>query len=126
MMRPKVLVVEDNEDNRCFVRQLMEMLDVTLVEAANGLEAVQLARDEAPAVILMDLSLPVMNGWEAAAALKADPATAKLPIIALTAHAMAGDEEKARAAGCDEYVTKPVDIARLFAVLGHYLGGKTP
>lgn len=106
----KVLHVEDLEDNRGIVRQLARRMGVTLLEAGDGLEGVEMARRELPDVILMDLSLPLMDGWEATTQLKADPSTCRIPVIALTAHAMAGDEQRARAAGCDGYVAKPIDL----------------
>lgn len=106
----KILHVEDLEDNRGIVRQLARRMGVTLLEAGDGLEGVNIARQELPHCILMDLSLPIMDGWEATTQLKADPATRHIPVIALTAHAMAGDEQRARAAGCDDYVAKPIDL----------------
>ena len=106
----KILHVEDLEDNRGIVRQLARRMGVTLLEAGDGLEGVAIARRELPDVILMDLSLPIMDGWEATTQLKADPETRHIPVIALTAHAMAGDEQRARAAGCDGYVAKPIEL----------------
>ena len=106
-----ILHVEDLEDNRGIVRQLARRMGVRLLEAGDGLEGLTIARRELPNAILMDLSLPIMDGWEATTQLKADPATRHIPVIALTAHAMAGDEQRARAAGCDDYVAKPIDLA---------------
>ena len=106
-----ILHVEDLEDNRGIVRQLARRMGVRLLEAGDGLEGLTIARREIPNAILMDLSLPIMDGWEATTQLKADPATRHIPVIALTAHAMAGDEQRARAAGCDDYVAKPIDLA---------------
>lgn len=118
-----VLLVEDSEDNRGIVRQLVEDFfdDVRLVEADNGADGVKQARELHPDLILLDLSLPIMNGWEAAQVLKGDPVTAKIPVIALTAHAMSGDEARARAAGCDDYVTKPIELMPFQALLARYL-----
>src|SRR3546814_2738415 len=93
-----------------------------VIIAADGAEAVTMAQTGAPALILMDLSLPVLDGWEATRRLKADPATRGIPVIALTAHAMAGDREAALAAGCDEFETKPVDLARLIGTIERRLG----
>jgi two-component system cell cycle response regulator DivK len=121
---PTILLVEDSEDNRGIIRELAEDMEVNLLEADNGLDGVTLARAEHPDLILMDLSLPVMNGWEATSRLKADPATAGIPVIALTAHAMEGDERKAREAGCDAYVTKPISILPFQAMLEDYLAGR--
>lgn len=121
MASPSILLVEDNEDNRALIRQVAELVEVALFEAHNGLEGVQLAREIVPTVILMDLSLPVMTGWEATAMLKSDPATSAVPIIALTAHAMEGDEARAREAGCDGFVTKPIHLQNLMAVIESYL-----
>jgi CheY-like chemotaxis protein len=111
----KVLVVEDNEVNqRILVRRLTKRgWDVVL--ASDGGEGVAKARTEAPHLILMDMSLPVLDGWEATRQLKAAPETQTIPIIALTAHAMVGDREKAMAAGCDDYDTKPIEFDRLLA-----------
>jgi CheY-like chemotaxis protein len=95
--------------------------DYEIAIAVNGAEGVELAAAEKPDLILMDLSLPVMDGWEATRRLKGDEALKSIPIIALTAHAMQGDEEKARAAGCDNYLTKPIDEDKLFDMLRTYL-----
>jgi two-component system, cell cycle response regulator DivK len=110
----RILCVEDNEDNIYLVKMRLEMIegfDITV--AKDGAEGVNLAATDPPDLILMDLNLPVMDGWEAARRLKADQRTASIPIIALTAHAMAGDRERALAAGCDEFDTKPIDFDRL-------------
>lgn len=123
---PRVLLVEDNEDNRGIIRQVAEMMEFELIEAGNGLEGVERAQADRPDLIVLDLSLPVLDGWEAARRLKADARTASIPIVALTAHAMAGDEARARQAGCDGYVTKPLDIARFQALLDGYLRGEGP
>jgi len=113
---PKILYVEDNEDNLFMLSLRFEALvGYEVVSAADGSEALAKAMLEKPDLILMDLNLPVMDGWEVARRLKAEPATRQVPIIALTAHAMAGDREKALAAGCDDFDTKPVEFKRLLA-----------
>lgn len=109
----KVLVVEDNEMNRDMLSRRLERRGFEVVIAVDGAEGVALAKSELPDIVLMDMSLPVMNGWEATRAIKADPATGKMPVIALTAHSMPGDREKAMEAGCDDYDVKPVELPRL-------------
>jgi CheY-like chemotaxis protein len=109
----KILIVEDNEMNRDMLSRRLERRGFTVVLAADGDEGVKAARDESPDLILMDMSLPVMNGWEATRIIRADAATAAIPVIALTAHSMPGDREKAMEAGCNDYDTKPVDLERL-------------
>ena len=109
----KILLVEDNEMNRDMLARRLEKRGFRMVIAVDGAGGVALARSEHPDLILMDMSLPVIDGWEATRQLRADPATAAVPIIALTAHAMAEDREKAIAAGCNEYETKPVDLSSL-------------
>ena len=116
----KVLVVEDVDFNRELVVQLLED-KYHVIEAVNGQEGVELAERERPELILMDLSLPVMDGWEATRRLKANDDLRSIPVIALTAHAMAGDEEKALAAGCDDYLVKPLDEDELMARIAKYL-----
>jgi CheY-like chemotaxis protein len=110
---PKVLLVEDNEMNRDMLSRRLERKGYEIVIAVDGGEGLAKARSDAPVLILMDMSLPVVDGWEATRQLKADPATQHIPIIGLTAHAMAGDREKCLAAGCDDYDTKPVELPRL-------------
>ena len=117
----KILVVEDVEVNRDLVVQLLED-DYEVIEAVNGEEAVTLAEKERPDLILMDLSLPVMDGWEATRKIKSNDDLKSVPIIALTAHAMKGDEEKAKQAGCNDYLPKPIDENELFAKIAKYLG----
>jgi len=109
----KILLVEDNEMNRDMLSRRLQRRGYDVVMAEDGQEGVVLAEKETPDVILMDMSLPVVDGWDAARKLKASAATQGIPIIALTAHAMSGDREKALEAGCDDYDTKPVDFARL-------------
>jgi len=117
----KILVVEDVDFNRDLLVQLLED-DYEVIEAANGQEGVKLAERERPDLMLMDLSLPVMDGWEATRQLKANDKLRSIPVIALTAHAMKGDEEKALAAGCDDYLVKPLDEDELIAKIQKYLG----
>ena len=112
---PKILLVEVNEMNRDMLARRLEKRGYAVVIAVDGQSGVALARAKKPDLILMDMSLPIIDGWEASRQLKADPAVAAIPIIALTAHAMAEDREKALAAGCNEYETKPVDLASLLA-----------
>ena len=110
---PRILLVEDNEMNRDMLSRRLERRGFEVVIAIDGAEGVAKSRSEHPDLVLMDMSLPVMNGWEATRAIKADPATSSLPVIALTAHSMAGDREKAMEAGCNDYDVKPVDLPRL-------------
>jgi two-component system, cell cycle response regulator DivK len=119
----KILIVEDVEFNRDLIVQLLEdTYDV--LTAADGAEGLQLAARERPDLILMDLSLPVIDGWEATRRLKANAVLHDIPIIALSAHAMMGDREKALQSGCDEYLSKPLDEDLLFAKLARFLGQK--
>src|ERR671933_518447 len=110
---PKVLLVEDNEMNRDMLSRRLERRGYEVVLAVDGQQGVDLARTAQPAVVLMDMSLPVLDGGKAPRQIKAAPETAGIPVIALTAHAMGGDREKALAVGCDDYDTKPVDLPRL-------------
>ncbi len=119
----KILLVEDNEMNRDMLSRRLERRGYEVVIAVDGAEGVRMAQAEAPALILMDMSLPVLDGWEATRQIKAAPATGGIPIIALTAHAMSGDREKAIEAGCDDFDTKPVDLPRLLAKIDALLGG---
>ena len=112
---PKILMVEDNEMNRDMLSRRLERRGFTVVMAVDGAEGVAMSKTEHPDLILMDMSLPIMNGWEATRAVRADAATEAIPVIALTAHSMPGDREKAMEAGCDDYDTKPVDLPRLLA-----------
>jgi CheY-like chemotaxis protein len=116
----RILIVEDVELNRDLLVQLLEE-EYEIMTAADGAAGLEVARREEPDLILMDLSLPVMDGWEATRRLKAEEATRAIPVIALTAHAMRGDEEQARACGCDDYLTKPIDEDELFARLARHL-----
>ena len=110
---PRILLVEDNEMNRDMLSRRLERRGFEVVIVIDGAEGVAKSKSEHPDLVLMDMSLPVMNGWEATRAIKADPATSSLPVIALTAHSMAGDREKAMEAGCDDYDVKPVELPRL-------------
>ena len=109
----KILLIEDNELNRDMLSRRLVKRGYDVAIAVDGEQGLAMARSETPALILMDMSLPGMDGWEATRQIKATPATRAIPVIALTAHAMAGDREKAIAAGCDDFDTKPVDLARL-------------
>lgn len=109
----RILLVEDNVVNREMLTRRLERRDFEVVYAVDGEQALDKARTESPDLILMDMSLPLMDGWEATRRLKADPETESIPVIALTAHAMDGDRREAMDAGCDDYDTKPVDLDRL-------------
>lgn len=109
----RILLVEDNEMNRDMLSRRLSRRGFEVLIAENGQSGVDLAVSEQPDLVLMDMSLPVMDGWEATRRLKADPGTSAIPIIALTAHAMASDRELALAAGCDDYDSKPVELSRL-------------
>jgi CheY-like chemotaxis protein len=120
----KILLVEDNEMNRDMLSRRLERKGYQIVIAVDGGEGVARATVDAPDLILMDMSLPVLDGWDATRRLKSDPATAHIPVIALTAHAMAGDRERAAEAGCDDYDTKPIDLPRLLGKVESLLQGK--
>jgi len=123
----KILYVEDNEDNIYMLKSRLTRAGHTVVIATDGAQGVAMAASERPDLVLMDLSLPVLDGWEAARRIKAAPETNRIPIIALTAHAMAGDQEKALAAGCDDFDTKPVDMPRLLGKIhALVLAGSAP
>jgi CheY-like chemotaxis protein len=108
-----ILLVEDNEMNRDMLTRRLTRRGYEVINAVDGEQAVAMAQSESPDLILMDMSLPVVDGWEATRRIKADPRTADIPLIALTAHAMSGDRDRAMQAGCDDYDTKPVDLNRL-------------
>ncbi len=114
-MAAKILIVEDNEMNRDMLARRLERRGYETATAADGLEAIERAQAVSPDLILLDLSLPEIDGWEVARRLKAEPCTARIPIIALTAHAMAGDRDEAITAGCIDYETKPVEFERLLS-----------
>jgi two-component system cell cycle response regulator DivK len=119
---PKILLVEDNEMNRDMLSRRLERRGYEVVIAVDGQQGVDMARVEKPDLVLMDMSLPVLDGWEATRRLKAEADTRGVPIIALTAHAMAGDREKAMEAGCDDYDTKPIELPRLLGKIEELLG----
>ena len=120
----KILIVEDVEFNVDLLVQLLED-DYELVTAGDGAAGIALAESERPDLILMDMSLPVLDGWEATRQIKANPALTSIPVIALTAHAMQGDEEKARACGCNDYLTKPIDEDCLFEKIEQLIGSRS-
>jgi two-component system cell cycle response regulator DivK len=120
-MSKRILVVEDQEDNRAILRDLLSMAGYELIEAGDGAEGVELARRERPDLILMDIQLPVIDGYEATRRIKGEPALKSIPIIAVTSYALSGDEAKARAAGCDGYVTKPFSPRDLLARVREYI-----
>ena len=121
----KILLIEDNEMNRDMLTRRLQKQGYEMVTAVDGEEGVAKAQAEGPALILMDMSLPGIDGWEATRRLKAAPETRKIPIIALTAHAMSDDREKALAAGCDDFDTKPVELPRLLSKIQALLGTET-
>jgi two-component system, cell cycle response regulator DivK len=120
----KVLLVEDNEMHRDMLARRLVRRGFEVVSAVNGKQGVDLARSEKPDIILMDMSLPIMDGWDATRCVKSDDATRSVPVIALTARAMSGDREKAIEAGCDDYDTKPVEFDRLIGKIERLLGNE--
>jgi CheY-like chemotaxis protein len=121
----KILYVEDNEDNVYMLKMRLELIEgFEIAVATDGAEAISAVTADSPDIILMDLNVPVINGWEATRRIKADPKTSGIPVIALSAHAMAGDRERALAAGCDDFDTKPIDFDRLLnkmrKLVGHH------
>ena len=118
----KILLVEDNEMNRDMLSRRLERKGLEVIIAVDGQAGVDMASSTNPDIILMDLSLPVIDGWEATRRIKANSATQGIPVIALTAHAMAGDEQKALDAGCDDYDTKPVDFKSLLGKIESFIG----
>jgi CheY-like chemotaxis protein len=121
-----ILLVEDNEDNRIIYATALRYAGFDVLEAVTGTEGIQQARDEVPDLILMDISVPEIDGWEATAILKADPLTRHIPIIAVTAHALPEDAERSRKAGCDSYLAKPISPALLLAEIDRRFGRTTP
>ena len=117
---PKILLVEDNEMNRDMLSRRLTRRGYEVLIAVDGQQGVDLATSAQPALVLMDMSLPVIDGWEATRRIKASDTTRHIPVIALTAHAMAGDREQALAAGCDDYDTKPIDLERLLPKIQKY------
>jgi CheY-like chemotaxis protein len=120
---PRILLVEDNEMNRDMLSRRLERRGYEVLVAVDGQSGVEMAQAESPDLILMDMSLPVLDGWEATRRLKSDPVTRGIPVVALTAHAMAGDHAKAMDAGCDDYDTKPIELPRLLGKITTLLGG---
>jgi two-component system cell cycle response regulator DivK len=122
-MTKRILIVEDQEDLRGMLRDLLSGTGYTVIEAADGEAGVAKAKSERPDLVLMDIQMPVIDGYEATRRIKADPALQPVPIVAVSSFAMKGDEEKARAAGCDNYVTKPYSPLQLLKIIRGYLGG---
>ena len=122
---PTVLLVEDNEMNRDMLSRRLMRRGFDVLTAIDGEQGVRMAKSEKPDLILMDMSLPVLDGWGAARQIKAEASTQSIPLIALTAHAMAGDRDKALAAGCDDYDTKPIELTRLLQKMGNLLNERT-
>ncbi len=119
---PKILLVEDNELNRDMLSRRLERRGFQVLIAVDGAQGVAMAQSEAPDLVLMDMSLPLVDGWEATRRLKAAPETRAVPIIALTSHAMVGDRDKAIEAGCDDYDTKPIELPRLLEKINRLIG----
>lgn len=120
-MSKRILVVEDQEDNRQIIRDLLSTTDYQIIEAANGEEALAAVARERPDLILMDIQMPILDGYEATRRIKADPRLSSIPIIAVTSYALSGDDEKARAAGCNDYVPKPYSPRQLLMKIRQYL-----
>ena len=121
-MTTRILLVEDNEMNRDMLSRRLQKKGFEVICAPDGEVAVEMARTQQPALVVMDLSLPILDGWEATRRIKADPDTRAIPVLVLTAHAMEMDRERALAAGCDDFDTKPVDMTRLLGKIGRLLG----
>ncbi|MEO5903745.1 MAG: response regulator [Gemmatimonadaceae bacterium] len=122
----RILLVEDNEMNRDMLSRRLQKRGYEVLIAVDGQLGVEMAQAESPDLILMDMSLPVMDGWEATRSLKAAPETSSIPVIALTAHAMSTDRERALEAGCDDYDTKPIELPRLLGKIEALIGGNRP
>ncbi|MGI8819972.1 MAG: response regulator [Chthoniobacterales bacterium] len=120
---PRILLVEDNEMNRDMLSRRLQRRGYEVLLAVDGPSGVEMAQSQSPDLVLMDMSLPVLDGWEATRRLKANPATRSIPVIALTAHAMSSDHDKALEAGCDDYDTKPVELPRLLSKIETLLSG---
>ena len=120
-MTKRILIVEDHEDARRILRDMLETTDYELVEAENGEQALAVVARQRPDLILMDIQLPILDGYEATRRIKADPALRSIPIIAVTSYALSGDEAKARAAGCDDFIPKPYSPRQLLAKVRQYL-----
>ncbi len=123
---PKILIIEDNEENRDALARRLRRRGFDVIMAANGMDGLTMAQSEKPDLVLMDMNMPELDGWEATRRLKAAPESAAIPVIALTAHALAGDRERAIAAGCAEYHTKPVDLAALLTQIETILHQQAP
>jgi CheY-like chemotaxis protein len=123
---PKILLVEDNEMNRDMLSRRLVRRGFEVIIAVDGQQGIDMANTQAPDLVLMDMSLPVIDGWQAATQLKSAGATKKIPVIALTAHAMTGDRERALLAGCDDYDTKPIELDRLLGKIQTLLGSRPP
>jgi two-component system, cell cycle response regulator DivK len=124
MNNRRILVVEDNRDNMTLITDILEASDYIVITADDGQAGVSLAVSEQPNLILMDLSLPIMDGWTATREIKRNDAIKNIPIIALTAHAMSGDREQALSAGCDDYITKPINVPELLMKITKLLAAK--
>ena len=122
MSTRRILIVEDNRDNMTLIVDVLFSLDYEVIQATDGEKGIELAQSERPDLILMDLSLPRMDGWTATRHIKAQDTLKAIPIIALTAHAMVGDRERALEAGCDDYISKPINLQELVTKLTQYLG----
>ena len=122
-MSKKILVVEDTEDNRQILRDLLGMAGYDMVEAHDGAQGVAMAAEHKPDLILMDIQMPVLDGYEATRRIKADPALAGIPIVAVTSYALSGDEQKTRDAGCDAYIAKPYSPRQMLAKVRELIGG---
>ena len=122
----RVLLVEDNLDNQVIYRMILEHYGYEVIEAGDGRTGVELARDRRPDIVLMDISLPVMDGWDATRILKGDPATAAIPVIALTAHALRSDEAKAQEIGFDAFIRKPAEPKLVLQMVQRFVGGAAP
>jgi two-component system, cell cycle response regulator DivK len=122
MSKGRVLVIEDNQDNMTLITDVLTSLDYVVLRATDGEQGVDAAQREQPDLILMDLSLPRMDGWTATRQIKSNPELSRIPIIALTAHAMVGDRERALEAGCDDYLSKPINLRELAGKLAQYIG----
>lgn len=122
MTSSRILVIEDNQDNMTLIVDVLTSLDYVVIQAMDGEQGISLARSHVPDLILMDLSLPRMDGWTAARMIKTDASLQHIPIIALTAHAMVGDRERAIEAGCDDYISKPINLQELAVKLNEYVG----
>ncbi|MBL0898563.1 MAG: response regulator [Reyranella sp.] len=121
-MSKKILIIEDTEDNRQILRDLLGMAGYTLVEAGDGAEGVAKAAEHRPDLILMDIQMPVMDGYEATRRIKADPVLKSIPVVAVTSYALSGDEAKTREAGCDAYIAKPYSPRQMLAKVREILG----